>query len=175
MKKHKRKSKHRREPDNAFVKLGTAIGVGLLSGLAGTIAITLSQTIEMKITGRKPSNVPADAVAKTLDIAPTDESAKPKLSQQVHWTYGAGQGISRGLMGLAGLRGWPATLAHFTTVWAGSLLMLPALDLAPSVTKQQPKKVLIDGLHHAVYAVVAGLAYDAMMFRGRRRGWFAMW
>jgi len=164
----KRKKKKRHNP---VYDLGAAIGVGLLAGLAGTVAITLSQRIEMKITGRQPSNVPADAVAKTLDIAPTDESAKPQLSHKVHWAYGTWLGITRGLMSLAGLKGWPATLAHFTTVWGGSLIMLPALDLAPPIQKQKPKTILIEGLHHAVYAVAAGLTFDAITSRhSHRRG-----
>ncbi len=46
-------------------RLGTAIGKGLIAELAGTLAMTLSQMIEMKTTKRKPSTAPADAVKKT--------------------------------------------------------------------------------------------------------------
>lgn len=152
----------RKKHTNALEKLGTAIGVGLLAGVAGTIAITLSQTIEMKITKRKPSTTPADAVEKTLDLKAVDELEKPKVSQEIHWTYGASLGITRGLLSLAGLKGWPATLAHFSAVWGGSMIMLPALELAPPVKEQKPKTLLIDGLHHAVYAIVAGFIFDAI-------------
>ena len=148
---------------NAFRQVGTAMGVGLLSGVAGTAAITLSQMVEMKLTKRAPSTMPADAASKTLDIQPTSEPAKERLSKQVHWSYGTGLGVARGIMNLAGLKGWPATLAHFTAVWGGSMLMLPALHLAPPVRERKPKLLLIEGLHHAVYAVAAGLAFDAIM------------
>lgn len=148
---------------NAFKEFGTAVGVGLVAGLAGTIAITVSQSIEMKLTKREPSTAPADAVGKTLDIEPTEESKKPALAQKVHWTYGTGLGIARGLMCLAGLKGWPATLAHFTAVWGGSMVMLPKLELAPPVQERPPKTLLIEGLHHAIYAAVAGCVFDAIM------------
>lgn len=42
-------------------KAAKAIGIGLMAGLAGTAAITLSQTIEMKLTKRPPSTAPVDA------------------------------------------------------------------------------------------------------------------
>ena len=166
----KQRKKNRQEPHNPVFQAGSAIGVGLLAGLAGTAAITLSQTVEMKLTGREPSNVPADAVAKALDIAPTDESKKPQLSQKVHWTYGIGHGITRGMLSVAGLKGWPATLAHFTTVWGASLILLPALDVAPPIHEKKPKTLLVEALHHAVYAVAAGLVYDAITgWRGKRQ------
>jgi preprotein translocase subunit YajC len=152
----------RKKHTNALERLGTAIGVGLIAGLAGTVAMTISQMIEMKLTDREPSTVPADAVAKTLDVQATDESQKPKVAQEVHWTYGASLGITRGLLAMSGLRCWPATLAHFSTVWGASMIMLPSLELAPPVQEQKPKSILIDGWHHAVYAVVTGLVYDAI-------------
>jgi hypothetical protein len=147
---------------NALERFGTAIGVGLIAGLAGTAAITISQMIEMKITGRQPSTVPADAVAKTLDVQATDKSKKPKVAHEVHWTYGAGLGITRGLLAMSGLKSWPATISHFSAVWGASMIMLPALELAPPVREQKPKSILIDGWHHAVYALVTGFVYDAI-------------
>jgi len=66
-------------------------------------------------------------------------------------------------MSLAGLKGWPATLAHFTAVWGGSMIMLPKLELAPPVQERPPKTLLIEGLHHAIYAAVAGCVFDAIM------------
>ena len=155
MKKH---SSH----NNILHVLATSIGAGLISGLAGTVAITISQMIELKITGRKPSTVPADAVEKTLDLKATDETEKTELSQKIHWAYGMAWGLPRGLLGLAGLKGFPAAISHFTMVWGTSLVMLPNLDLAPPVNQEKPKTMLVDIIHHAVYALAAGLVYDAI-------------
>jgi hypothetical protein len=40
--------------------------------------------------------------------------------------------------------------------------MLPKFKVAPPVTEEDPKAIAIDGFHHAVYAITAGLAYDAL-------------
>jgi hypothetical protein len=152
----------RKKKTNPFNELGTAIGVGLLAGLAGTAAITLSQMIEMKMTGRKPSTVPEKAVEKTLDVGAVSEEKKEKVAQEVHWVYGTTWGIARGLLRLSGLKGWPATLTHFSAVWGTSLVMLPALGLSKPVREKEVKKMLIEGLHHAVYATTTGLIVDAI-------------
>lgn len=140
--------------------LSTAIGAGLLAGLAGTAAITVSQMIEMKITGRKASNTPIEAASKVLDVTAVSEEKKPKVSQEVHWAYGTTWGIARGILSLTGLKGWAADLAHFASVWGAALVMLPSLKVAPPIQEEEPKTIGIDILHHAVYAVAAGLVYD---------------
>ncbi len=148
--------------ENALGELAGAIGKGLLAGLAGTAAITLSQMIEMKITKREPSEAPVKVASQITGAAPADESQKEKLSNEIHYAYGTSWGVVRGLLGLAGLKGLSATLVHFGAIWATELIMLPKYDAAPPVDEQEPKSVAIDALHHAVYAVAAGLAYDAL-------------
>jgi len=147
---------------NPLDELGTAIGVGLLAGLAGTAAITLSQMIEMKITGRKPSDTPEKAVEKTLDVGAVSEEKKGKVAQEVHWVYGTTWGIARGLIRFTGLKGWPATLVHFSAVWGTSLVMLPALGLSKPIQEQEVKTTLTGAIHHGVYAVATGLVVDAI-------------
>lgn len=147
---------------NIGSKLGAAIGKGLLAGLAGTAAITLSQMIEMKITGRKPSDAPVKAANKVLDIKPQNAEKKQKVSQEIHWAYGTSWGIARGIIGLTGLKGVPAALVHFASIWGASMVMLPALKVAPPITEEKPEEIGVDGLHHAVYAAAAGLVYDAL-------------
>lgn len=143
-------------------ELGTAIGIGVMAGIVGTAAISISQAIEMKITNREPSSAPADAAAKVLDVQPSSEEQKAKVSQEVHWTYGTSWGIARGLIALTGLKGWKATLVHFGAIWGTEMVMLPSLDLAPPATEEDAKTISVDGLHHAVYAIAAGLVFDAI-------------
>ena len=146
-------------------ELGTAIGIGVMAGLVGTAAITISQMVEMKIDGREPSSAPADAASKVLDIKPESEEKKAKVSQQIHWAYGTSWGVARGLISLSGLKGWKATLVHFAAIWGTANVMLPTLKVAPPATEEDAKTISIDGLHHAVYAVAAGLAFDAIAKR----------
>ncbi len=146
----------------AVGNLGAAIGKGLIAGLAGTAAITISQMIEMKITKRKPSTTPADAAEKVLDIKPATDEDKSKFSQEVHWTYGTDWGMARGIIGLFGLKGLPATAIHFATIYSTALIMPSSLKIAPPLKDWSAKEFAVDALHHAVYAIAAGAVFDAI-------------
>jgi len=41
-----------------------AVGLGLAVGVVGTIALTIAETVEMRITGRESSTIPAQVGAK---------------------------------------------------------------------------------------------------------------
>lgn len=188
--------------DNTFfiglANVGGALGRGLIAGVAGTVAITLSQMIEMQITGREGSDAPMKVGGKVLGVeargkaelevaqqkenSDTDEEAlqekvaanKAKFSQLMHYAYGTGWGVFRSVLDLAGVRGPAATLAHFGAIWGAAQVMLPAADASEPITEWSPKQIAIDVLHHAVYALAAGAVYDAMP-RGRygsKRRWF---
>ncbi len=146
----------------ALAQVGTAIGVGLMAGLAGTVAMTVSQMIDMKITGRKPSDTPANAVREVFDIKPVTESKSKEVSNEIHWVYGTSLGLVRGALSLTGLKGLIGSALHFVTIWGGELLMLPALRVAPPVTKEKPKDIATDAFYHIVYAATAGLVFDAI-------------
>jgi hypothetical protein len=148
---------------NALASVGTAIGVGLMAGLAGTIAMTLCQMAEMKVTGRKPSNTPANAVREVLDVEPVSPAKAEEVSNEVHFTYGTSLGMIRGILGLAGLKGMIANTFHFLIVWGGKLFMLPSLRVAAPITHQSAKTIATDVVHHAVYIATAGCVYDAII------------
>lgn len=139
-----------------------ALGKSIIAGLAGTAAITISQMIEMKIEKRKPSKVPADAASKVLDVKAVNKDKKEKFANEVHWAYGTTWGVGRGVLGLVGLKGIPATLSHFGAIWGTAMTMQPALKVAPPVTQWETKTIIISGIHHLVYTTVAGLVYDAI-------------
>lgn len=143
-------------------RVAGALGKGLLAGLAGTAAITASQTVEMILTDTEPSTIPADAAAKVFGIEPVDEEKKSKLANEVHWAYGTSWGAFRGLLGAAGLKGLPATAAHFVAIWGGAMTIQPSLDLAPPVKEWNTQTIITGGVHHAIYALVAGAVFDAI-------------
>jgi len=144
-------------------RLAEAIGKGLVAGFAGTAAMTLSSTVEMKLRGRAASSAPADATAKVLGIAGfADDAAKARFGTLVHWGYGTGWGVVRALLELAGLTPAQATAAHLAAVWGNEAAMLPALDVAPPFWTWGAEEVAIDVLHHVVYAAATGLAYELL-------------
>ncbi len=148
--------------NNALGELGSAIGKGLIAGLAATAAITISQMIEMQITKREPSEAPVKVAKETVGVEPASPELKEQLANELHWAYGTSWGIARGIIGLIGLKGIPAALVHLGSIWGASMLMLPKFNAAPPITEEDPKAIAIDGFHHAVYAATAGFVYDML-------------
>ena len=147
------------------VKLGevaAAFGKGVFAGVAGTAAMTISSTVEMKLRDRAASSAPAQAAAKVLGVEPVDEGSEARFSNLVHWGYGATWGGARGLLAAAGFSGPAATTAHLGAVWGSEQVMLPALGVAPPITEWGAKEVAIDALHHLVYAGATGIAYSLL-------------
>jgi hypothetical protein len=143
--------------------LATAIGRGLVAGLAGTAAMTVSSTVEARLRRRAPSTAPARATAKVLGIREFDsELAQARWNDLSHWGYGTGWGVLRGLLGAVPLSPRVATVAHGAAIYGAAQVTLPALEIAPPSIYWGAKEVLIDALHHAVYATATGVAYAAI-------------
>lgn len=51
-------------PDAPYAIPLKTMAVGLAAGVAGTAAVTASQALEMRLTGREPSTTPAEAVCR---------------------------------------------------------------------------------------------------------------
>lgn len=138
-----------------------AAGRGLLAGLAGTAAMTVSSTLEARIRGRGDSSAPADAAAVVLGVHPEGPGGG-RFSTLVHWGYGTGWGAVRGLIGWAGLSGAAATGVHLATVWGGEQIVLPTTGVSEPATSWGTEEIALDLLHHTVYAAATGLAYEAL-------------
>jgi hypothetical protein len=148
----------------------SAIGDGLVAGLLGTAAMTVSSTLEARLRHRKASSAPARATAKALGIENFDSDlAQARFSDLAHWSYGTGWGVVRGILGATGMPPAKATAAHGAAVWGSAAVTLPALDVAPPFVFWGREEVAIDLFHHAVYAVATGLAYE-LVAAGRRNG-----
>ncbi len=94
-----------------------AVGLGLLSGAIGTIALTVAERAEMALTGRSASMVPGQVGAK---LSGRDPEGEPELVERlnpiVHWAHGIVMGAIRGLLDLAGLGALAATLVFYALV-----------------------------------------------------------
>ena len=144
-------------------KLASCIGKGLVAGLAGTAAMTVSSTLEARLRHREPSSSPARATAKALGIRSFENDiAQARFNDLSHWSYGTGLGVVRGLLDAAGLPPRAATAAHGAAVWGSALVMLPAWDIAPPAIFWAPREIAIDAFHHTVYAVATGIAYELL-------------
>jgi len=140
----------------------------MAAGLAGTIAMTITERLEMAVTGRAPSDVPGQVGAH---IVPGKDAGSAADVQQfnapVHWAHGVAMGGLRGAMGAAGLTGPTASAAHFALVWSGDAAMYRALGVADVPWRWTGQELATDMLHKGVYAVVTGAVYDALDRRRR--------
>lgn len=139
--------------------LAAALGTGLVAGVAGTAAMTVSSTAEAKLRGRGSSSTPADAASKVLGVSPIDDRGERRFNHLVHWGYGTAWGAVRGLISGLGVVGPPAVLAHLAAVWGAEQVVLPATGAAPPATEWGAKEIAVDLGHHVVYAVATGAAY----------------
>lgn len=141
---------------------------GLLAGLAGTAAMSLSQRIEMKLNGRKPSATPAEALCLLLGFETRTEAQEQRLAEEAHWAYGTMWGLGHSVT-----RPIPEparTLVYLAGIWGAGVALLSAARLAPPPTRWRSESLLSDLAHHAVYAGVGSLAYHALQGIGGTPG-----
>lgn len=140
-----------------------AIGLGLLAGAVGTVALTLAEKVEASISGREPSTVPGQVGAK---LTGRDPNAHPEVAQRlnpvVHWAHGIVLGAVLGLLVFAGLSFLPATLVFFGLVWGGDVLLYRALGIAEMPWKWSRSELLADLWGKGIYAVATSAAFLAL-------------
>ena len=130
-----------------------------MAGAVGTAAITVSQMVEMRMTGREASSSAADAAGKVLGVQPRDSAGQARFGTIVHWLYGTSWGALQGTLGGIGLRAPVAGAGTFAGVWGSEQVMLPALIDSEPITEQQPKAIAIDVMHHVVYATATAATF----------------
>lgn len=132
-------------------------GIGLLAGLAGTLAMSLSQSAEMRLTGRKPSDVPAKAVETLVQQPIEDDDSEKQLSTAAHFAFGTSLGL-----GLAAMAKVPEPVrgaAFFAGAWATGTTLITSLGLSDPPTRWKARQLATDLGHHAVYAATAAAAF----------------
>ncbi len=104
---------------------------GMVAGAVGTVAMTVSERVEMSVSGRASSTVPGQVGAHLLPGAdPASPSDVARLGGPVHWGHGVAMGALRGILDVAGLQGPAASAAHFALVWGGDAALYRALGIA---------------------------------------------
>jgi hypothetical protein len=128
---------------------------GLAAGLAGTAALTVSQRIEMRVTGRPPSDLPAKVAEGVLGISPRGRQ-RELVATATHWFNNTSVGLGRAALGSAGLRGAPAAFGTFVLYLGGGALMFTRLGVASAVPRP------VDLVHAGVYAAVTSTVYERL-------------
>ena len=133
-------------------KLTSAVGKGILAGLAGTAAMAASNAVETHLRGQNGRGGMMNALGT-------------RFQNPLYWGYGAVWGSARGLFRAAGLSPPASTAAHLAAEWGSEHLALPALAVAPPSLVLPAEDKVLDAWHHLVYATTTGLAYELLAGR----------
>ena len=137
--------------------------LGMVAGAVGAVAMTVTQRVEMTLSGRAPSTVPGQVGAHLVPGADPGVAADvARLNAPVHWGHGIAMGALRGVLDVAGLHGPSASAAHFALVWGGDAALYRALGVADVPWRWSGDELGADLLHKGVYAAVTGAVYDAL-------------
>ncbi|RLK09621.1 hypothetical protein DER29_6162 [Micromonospora sp. M71_S20] len=138
-----------------------ALGSGLVAGIVGTAAMTVTQRVEMAVSRRAASSVPGQVGAHLIPGRnPAIGSDVQSLNAGMHWSHGIAMGSVRGLLQVAGLTGPAATAAHCALLWMGDVMLYKSLGVADWPWRWTGQELATDLAHKGVYAAVTGLTYD---------------
>lgn len=145
--------------------VGRAGWEGMLAGAAGAAAMTVTEKVEQRFTGRPDSFVPAVTLGRLLGISDDRSEHSVALNLAMHFGQGALVGIWRAAMAEGGLRG-PLASTVFTGFRLTNDQTLENLTGAGALpTSWPPKELLVDVLHKAVYAFTTGFVADRLAAR----------
>jgi hypothetical protein len=143
-------------------RLAHHLGRGLVASVAGTAAMTVSSTVEMRLRGRDPSDAPGRAAARLLRVRIKDDPATGRLARLGHVMTGVSLGSARGLVGFAGLREPVASGVFLGVSLLPDAAGLSAMGIAPPPWRWSATEVAVSVGHHAVFTLATGAAYAAL-------------
>ena len=147
-------------------RVAIGLGRGLIAGAAGTAAISLSATIEMKIRGRDPSAVPQDVASKVLGLKPQNERAEKALGAAAHIVSGVALGPVLPALGAAGVEEPAASAALFGVAWMPELVLVPVTGASEPPWKWGAAEIAISAVHHVAYTAAASATWAALRRAG---------
>ncbi len=153
---------------NARPSQAAVLGRGVLSGLAGTVVMTVFQElVEMPLTQRKDSYAPAEFAEKLLPLRPSTPERRRRLNNATHLALGGMWGAAYGIAAAAGWRGQKAVNTVFGVVFTGDVLLNTALGLYQP-TRWTAKDWTIDVVDKYVQAQATGAVFDRILDPARR-------
>lgn len=145
-----------------MVEVLAALGWGLVAGVAGTAAQTLSQRIEQSVSHREDSMVPAEVGAVLFEPQLTSPEEVKRLGLGVHWGHGISMGVLRGALALTPVGPVAASVLHFVLLWSGDVLLYKGLGVAPWPWKWGGKAIGTDLFHKFVLSAVTSAVFVAL-------------
>ena len=124
--------------------------------------MTVSQLVEMRLTGREGSDVPGQVAQGLSGVEPEDPQARAAMSMGMHWAHGISGGGVRALIGQTGARGPMAAALLFGGLWSMDATLYRALGIADSPWRWAKADLATDLFHKGLYSAVTGAVYDRL-------------
>jgi hypothetical protein len=124
--------------------------------------MTISQRLEMQITGREGSDVPGQVAEGLTGVEPGDPRTQAAMSTATHWAHGISGGGVRALIGRAGAHGLPAAALLFGGLWSMDATLYRALGIADSPWRWSGPELVTDLFHKGLYAAVTSAVYEGL-------------
>jgi len=138
---------------------------GLVAGAVGAVAMTVSEMVEQRLTGRPDSYVPARVVERLAGLPERSDRRSTGRNLAMHVGQGVVVGLLRSLMANVGLRG-PVASASFTVVRVTNDQILENATGVGAPPQTWPRSELVlDLLHKTVYGFTTGIVTDALATR----------
>jgi hypothetical protein len=139
-------------------RLRRRVADGLLAGVAGGAAMSISTNTEMRLRGRPPSRVPAQTVERLVGID-LDERAEQLLTTAGHVATSAALGVVRGVIDAAGIPRGLGAAAFVSIAYLPDFVVIPALGNAPPPWRWSAIDLATSALHHGVYSAATTVAF----------------
>jgi hypothetical protein len=148
--------------------LGRSLWQGMVAGAVGTAAMTLSEKLEQRFTGRPDSYVPGRTLQRLLGRRESRRHPSRAMNLGMHYGQGTLLGVVRSMMANAGLRG-PRASAMFTVMRVTKDQVLEnATGVGAPLWMWPRDQLAIDLLHKSVYGYTTGAVADRLARRERR-------
>ena len=134
-------------------QVGAGVTAGALAGVAGSLALALTDYIERKYVNESDSPT-SDKAQDALGLSDQPETKPGWLAHVTNFGYGAVAGAIRGGVLALGFTGIPGKLLYWGTTALSSKTILPALGLKPRLQKAPPN-IFANIAHHVIYAGVS--------------------
>lgn len=148
---------------DADASVGKVLVAGLLAGLAGAAAMTLTEKLEQAVTKRPNSYVPAHTLQRLTGREPDLESRPLAWNWAMHWGQGILVGAARALMARDGLRGPMGSFLFLNLRLAADQTLENGTGVGSPPWTWPVDEQAIDLAHKAVYAFVTGAVVDRLV------------
>lgn len=139
------------------------LGYGILAGLAGVAAMTLSEKLEQAFTKRPDSYVPARTLGRLMRKAPNSAGQELAMNWAMHWGQGILLGALRGIMAERGMRGPVGSFLFMNLRLLNDQTFENATGVGTLPWTWPVDEQAIDLVHKGVYAFVTGSIADRLI------------